>query len=332
MNTLSVKDVAIALYEGKVQQRFGRSEDEAEQLLRNAILKAAGCENGWNHYLFEHNKHLVFEILSEVLNVTVGKTMMDRYNSWVDFRSVALGDITEFIVPNNDLFEVGLVSHGNDNLIRQRILGNKLQMTSFPMGVKIYSEYLDYVMGKIDFTAMIKRVAESMDNATMKIIVKSIENAYVGQPNGKYHFQGTYDDAKLVELITNVEAKTGQKVTIFGNKLALSNLRKTSAANWAEADKMDMRNQGYVGVFQGVPVVELPNFFDAQDNLVLSQNHLFIVPDGLKIVKLVNEGNADVYEVTAQHARMDNQIEYMFKCNMQIGVLKASYYGVYEIQ
>lgn len=147
MNTLSVKDVAIALYEGKVQQRFGRSEDDAEQLLRNAILQAAGCENGWNKHKFEHNKHLVFEILSEVLNVTVGKAIMDKYNSWVDFRSVALGDTTEFIVPNNDLFEVGLVSKGNDNLIRQRILGNKLQMTSFPMGVKIYTEYLDYVMG-----------------------------------------------------------------------------------------------------------------------------------------------------------------------------------------
>ena len=59
---------------------------------------------------------------------------MDKYNSWVDFRNVALGDTTEFIVPNNDLFEVGLVSRGNDNLIRQRILGNKLQMTGFPMG------------------------------------------------------------------------------------------------------------------------------------------------------------------------------------------------------
>ena len=134
MNTLSVKDVAIALYEGKVQERFGRNNDDADQLLRNAILEAAGCKDGWNKHKFEHNKHLVFEILTEVLDVTVGKALLDKYNNWVDFRNVALGDTTEFIVPNNDLFEVGLVSRGNDNLIRQRILGNKLQMTGFPMG------------------------------------------------------------------------------------------------------------------------------------------------------------------------------------------------------
>ena len=147
MNTLSVKDVAIALYEGKVEQRFGRNNEDADQLLRNAILEAAGCKDGWNKHKFEHNKHLVFEILTEILDVTVGRALMEKYNNWVDFRNVALGDTTEFIVPNNDLFEVGLVARGNDNLVRQRILGNKLQMTSFPMGVKIYEEYLSFVMG-----------------------------------------------------------------------------------------------------------------------------------------------------------------------------------------
>ena len=331
MNTLSVKDIAIALYENKVQQRYGRNDEEADQLLRNAILKAAGCEEKWNKHKFEHNKHLVFEILTEILDVTVGRAIMDKYNSWVDFRSVALGDTIEFIVPNNDLFEVGLVAKGNDNLIRQRILGNKVQMTGFPMGVKIHEEYLSFIMGKIDFVAMVKRVAESMDNAMMKIIVKGIENAYVGEPNGKYHFQGTYDDAKLVELIANVEAKTGQKVAVYGNQLALANLRQASEANWAEADKMDIRNQGYVGLFNGRQAIELPNFMDANDNLVLSQNHLFIIPNGIKIVKLVNEGNADVYEVKDQHARLDNEIEYMFKCDMQMGILKANYFGVFEI-
>ena len=331
MNQLSVKDVAIALYENKVTEKFGRNNDDANELLRNAILKAAGCENGWNKHKFEHNKHLVFEILTEVLDVTVGRALMDKYNSWVDFRNVALGDTTEFVVPNNDLFEIGLVSRGNDNLIRQRILGNKLQMTGFPMGVKIYEEYLNFVMGKIDFVAMIKRVADSFDNAIMRIIVKQIENAYVGQPNGLYHFQGSYDDGKLVELIANVEAKTGQKVAIYGNALALANLRQSSAANWAEADKLDIRNQGYVGKFNGRDAIELPNFMDNNDQLVLSNKHLFIVPNGIKIVKLVNEGQADVYEVTDQHARLDNQIEYMFKCNMQLGVLKANYFGVYQI-
>ena len=178
---------------------------------------------------------------------------------------------------------------------------------------------------------MIKRVSESFDNAIMRIIVKQIETAYVGQPNGLYHFQGSYADDKIMELIANVEAKTGQKVAIYGNALALANLRQSSAANWAEADKLDIRNQGYVGKFNGRDAIELPNFMDNNDQLVLSNKHLFIVPNGIKIVKLVNEGQADVYEATDKHARLDNQIEYQFVQKFQIGVLKSNVFGVMEI-
>ena len=131
-------------------------------------------------------------------------------------------------------------------------------------------------MGKVDFVAMVKRVAESMDNAIMRIIVKQIETAYVGQPNGLYHFQGSYDDGKLMELIANVEARTGQKVAIYGNALALANLRKSSAALWSEAEKEEVRNAGHVGKFNGFDVVEIANFMDNHDNLVLNQNILFL--------------------------------------------------------
>ena len=147
MADLSVKDVALALCKGNAQEKFGRNNEDCNELIRKAILKTAGCENGWDKYMFDHNKHLVFKLLSEVLEETVGQQILDKYNAWVDFRSVALGDTIEFRIPNQDLFEVGLVCDGTDNLRRQRILHNKLAMQSFQLGVKIYSEYLDFVMG-----------------------------------------------------------------------------------------------------------------------------------------------------------------------------------------
>ena len=131
---LSVKDVAVALCKGTVNEKFGRTNEDANELIRKAILKAAGCENGWDKYMFDHNKHLVFKLLSEILEETVGQQIMERYNDWVDFRSVALGDTIEFRVPNQDLFEVGLVADGTDNLRRQRVLHNKLAMQGFQLG------------------------------------------------------------------------------------------------------------------------------------------------------------------------------------------------------
>ena len=328
MAELSVKDVAVALYNGNIQTKFGRSEEEGNELLRKAILKTAGCENGWDKYVFEHNKHLVFKLLSEVLEEVVGEQLMQQYEAWVDYRSVALGDTIEFKVPNKDLFEVGMVADGTDNLRRQRILHGKVAMQSFQLGVKIYEEYVMFVMGKIDFADMINRVAKSVNNALMRIVVKGIEQAYVPTGSEKYGFAGTYSDDEVLRVAQNVEAKTGLQPVIYGTKGALANLRKSSQALWADADKNEFREMGHVGMFNGYQVVEIPNFMDVKDNLVLRQDELFIIPEGTKIIKLVNEGNAEVFESTDQHARLDNQIEYQFIQRFQLGVLKSNVYGV----
>ena len=328
MAELSVKDVAVALYNGNIQTKFGRTEEEGNELLRKAILKTAGCENGWDKYVFEHNKHLVFKLLSEVLEEVVGEQLMQQYEAWVDYRSVALGDTIEFKVPNKDLFEVGMVADGTDNLRRQRILHGKVAMQSFQLGVKIYEEYVMFVMGKIDFADMINRVAKSVNNALMRIVVKGIEQAYVPTGSEKYGFAGTYSDDEVLRVAQNVEAKTGLQPVIYGTKGALANLRKSSQALWADADKNEFREMGHVGMFNGYQVVEIPNFMDVKDNLVLRQDELFIIPEGTKIIKLVNEGNAEVFESTDQHARLDNQIEYQFIQRFQLGVLKSNVYGV----
>ena len=325
---LSVKDVAVALCKGTVNEKFGRTNEDANELIRKAILKTAGCENGWDKYMFDHNKHLVFKLLSEILEETIGEQIMERYNSWVDFRSVALGDTIEFRVPNQDLFEVGLVADGTDNLRRQRVLHNKLAMQGFQLGVKIYEEYLMFVMGKVDFADMVQRVAKSVDNALMRIIVKGIESAYVPTGSETYGYAGSYNDDEVLRVAQNVEAKTGLKPVIYGSKGALANLRKSSNALWSDAEKEEVRNLGHVGKFNGYDVVEIPNFMDNNDQLVLRQDMIFIIPNGTKIVKLLNEGNAEVFESTDQHARLDNQVEYQFIQRFQLGVLKSNVYGV----
>ena len=181
---------------------------------------------------------------------------------------------------------------------------------------------------KIDFADMINRVAKSVNNALMRIVVKGIEQAYVPKATEKYGFAGTYSDDEVLRVAQNVEAKTGLKPVIYGTKGALANLRKSSQALWADADKNEFREMGHVGMFNGYQVVEIPNFMDVNDNLVLKQDVLFIIPEGTKIIKLVNEGNAEVFESTDQHNRLDNQIEYQFIARYQLGVLKSNVYGV----
>ena len=73
MAELTIKDIAASLCRGDIAERYGKSKEDGNELLRKAILKAAGCENEFDVYMFQHNKHMVFKILSEVLTETVGE-------------------------------------------------------------------------------------------------------------------------------------------------------------------------------------------------------------------------------------------------------------------
>ena len=118
-------------------------------------------------------------------------------------------------------------------------------------GVKIYEEFLQFRLGRIDWVDMVNRVAKSVDNALMQIIVKQIENAYGDQGIGaNYTHKGTYSDAELIRVIQNVEAKTGQRVAIYGSAAALAKVRMESQALFSERDKEDIRNNGHVVINQ----------------------------------------------------------------------------------
>jgi len=302
---------------------------EGSDVIREAILDACGMENGWDVYKFQQNKYEVYRILSETITVAISELMIDKYRDWVDFKDTALGDIAEFRVTNNDLFKVGLVADGTNELRRQKLLQGRLAMTGFPMGVKIYAEFLDFMMGKIDWQDLVNRVAKSMDNKVAELIVKQIESAYNGLDT-KYVQSGSYDEEKLMDLVARVEAKTGEKVAIFGTKKALAKLRKGEIATMAVADKDDIRNHGYVTVLQGTPVVEIPQTLDQKGDFALSADMLFIVPQGTKMIKLGFEGDAYISEINDPATRMDQQMEYLITRKVQLGVVKASYYGVYH--
>ena len=319
----NLQQLSLDLVSNKVEKYSTR---EANDVLRKAILEAMDAQE-WDVYKFQENKYKVFRILSETITVGVTQKVIDRYQAWTEIKDVELGNISEFKVLNGDLFKVGYVSDGNNNLRRQRLVDGKLAMTSFPMGIKIYKEAILFLTGKIDWDALIERVVMSLDNEIANIIVRQIEAAYNGL-DAKFVQSGTFSDDKLLDMIQLVEAKTGAKATIYGSKKALRKIRP-EAAYISNSDKEDMRNNGFVSVWNGTKVVEIPQTLNPDNTFALADDMLFVLPEGEnKLVKLAFEGDAYIVETT--EGRLDQQIEYLVTRKMQIGIAKAMYYGVYH--
>ena len=138
----------------------------------------------------------------------------------------------------------------------------------------------------------------------------------------------------MLKIIERVEAKTGMKAVIYGTKSALAKLRTTAGgfqANLADSDKEAISRMGHIGTYFGTDVVEIPQSVNRKDDFMIDNKMLYVIPNGTKIVKLLFEGDVDVVEVTDPAVRKDMQFEYMFMRRLQIGVCRASVYGIYKI-
>ena len=326
LNIQEVREMAYDLYKGRTANFDKNSANEA---IKNIILEAAGCADKWDMYKFMENKYKVFAIMREILTPVVAEAVNNRFDAWVDIEDIALGDTKEFDVLNMDLFEIGYVADGTSELRRQKLVNGKLAMTQFQLGAKIYTEFDDFRRGRVDFNQMIDRLALSFEAKIGEIIVKGVEQAY--DKKGAFsNVTGAFDGKELLTIVQAVEAKAKQEAVIYGTKVALAELMAEGELI-AESDLEEVKRMGHVGMWHGCKVVEIPQFINRKDELVLSDKLLYVIPNGTKIVKLLFEGDVDVIEVADPAVRKDMQFEYMFMRRLQMGIAKASVYGVYQL-
>lgn len=320
-----LQKLACDIYAGKVEQY---SVGEAEDKLRDMLVEKVGGE--WSYINFQKNKWDVYAIIQELLSINITNLTVNSFGNWVEVKDFNLGDKIEFYVENPNMFKVSHISTGNNNIRRQRMLDSRIPTTAYKLGVKIYEEFDRFVAGRISFTKLINKVGKSFEQEIALHISRAVQSAYKGV-NANLVVKGTYDDTKLAELVAKVKARTGQEVGIYGTSLGVAKIKGASDI-LAETDKMDNRNWGYVKVFNGCPVIELPQVYDELSNAWGVRNDLlYVVPNGEKLVRLGFEGQAMVIEDTTG-TRLDQTIEYMFQRKMHLAVCEASIFGAYEIQ
>lgn len=85
--------------------------------------------------------------------------------------------------------------------------------------------------------------------------------------------------------------------TIFGSYKVLNGIynplvSSTLAAGYPNVeDSRDIRNYGFVQIYKGVKVVELPNYLiDVTNDWFYDQNYVFVIPSGVKPVKVALKG------------------------------------------
>lgn len=305
-----------------------------DDAIRNALVQSVGGE--WSYYNFMDNRGKFFQVLTDVLTLPAQKTIEGMFDGLVDFETISLGDKKVFDVENVDLFKVATIASGNLDIRRQRLFSNQIDIPTAKLGIKIYEDFDRFIAGKINWNSMIEKVRKSISLATSEKIYACLMSNY-SSTNSNYCKTGTFAEATLDEMIARVEAKTGMKCAIYGTKTSLAKVSGstsiTTVVGASDQLKADYSNLGYFKSYKGTPMIELPTVLKAgTDEFAFSTTDLFILPIGEKLIKVVYEGDAEVYDIQDSSRRNDDQIEFFFGQKMGVACLMAGYFGIYRLQ
>jgi len=319
-----IQEISLDLY---LNQPKKYSADEANEILRNAILDA--CGGKFDRYTFMDNKGKVFAVLSETLQVAVGYAMYEKFSELADFHNVALGDTIKFKIEDTSLFKVYVTSRGNRDIDRQKLYDKYITVQTERIAIKIYEELDRMLAGRINWATMINRVADSMAHEIGRRIYNAVYGAYdVLSAPYQVSMSGTFSAPALETAIAHVEASTGKPAKVMGTKAMLG---KITDAEVSDEMKNTKNKMGHYGVFRGTALEVLPQGHLAGTNtFAVNDAFLIVVPDGEKIVKVVTEGQTIVDDKT-DGDRNDEQIEFYMAENIGISVIKSNAYAIVRL-
>ena len=327
MNKDIVK-LAVELAKGRVQNY---SAQESNDVLRKAFAKLMDFSLEGNGKIdrktFRKNKVEIFEILEEIINETLHEGLESQFDGFAEYRNLAWGDENLFKTPANNIFRVALVSDGNGNIRRQRLRdGQEFSVSLDTYAIKVGEDFHRFLAGRVDWAELMVGIAESFKRDLTQRIADAVMKSF-GEYGATYHktFSQTPTEDELVEMAMHIEARTGEKVAIYGTKLAL---RKLAPSQISENLK-DARNAvGYYGEIAGIELREIAqSHVYGADEFAIDNNFILMLPQNAdKMVKVVNEGDAIIQDQQGG-VTSDMMQEYFIANKFGVSVITSKVFG-----
>lgn len=319
----------------------GRTKKEVNDKIVSLFRAAIGCDEKSTakeiRKAIRRNQNVIFDLLEEVMdNMMVTGWQNDPFMmKYVEQRNLALGDKNEFYVEDDSMLSVMDISGNHHDIIRQRLgAGTKTSVTTKWVGLKVYAEFERLTTGVEDWGTFVSKIYEAYDY----YIKQTIYDAMIGYADAiaaTYKKTGTLTAETLRELCEFIERVTGYKVIIMGTRSALRGVTALQNAQFISDDmKQEHYKTGMLGMWEGYELIEIPQGFKRNDltqNLV-ANDLLWIMPVAdNKFIKLVNEGETQVYQVTDAGAHMDMTYDFEMQQKLGVAILFNLAFGVYKI-
>lgn len=324
----AVRDLALAVAKRTPQGEFSFSD--MHETLRDAMKVAISDEGKISYTKWHQNKLAIFALIAEMVDAVLPQKIEQAgIGKFIEVKNFGHGDKPRFTVKTGKKNVKRFITKVSAAGVYDRV---RLDKTYFDVDVyvhggAVYQTLESFLAGDGDINEVLDIMLDELEESIYVDVTTALQGATATMPAANQATHNGFDSTKFRNVLATVRAYGTPNIFCTQEFAATLTL---DAAFVSDADKNDMREQGYIGKYLGAPVVIIPQSFEDETNTtkVIKPEFAYIFPAGAMEapIKLGFEGETIIRDI--QNADWSFEIQLYKKFG--IALLHTNYFGIYE--
>lgn len=330
-----LKELALHAVRGTAPANY--SATNVNDALRGELAAMCGSINN-----FMRNRYDIYDIIITTADEIVPNKVISTMGMFAEVRQVPQGQ--------KALFKRGglgrnrakkfLTQVGLSGVYETFRLDNEtFELGAYAVGGAATIDFERFLDGAESMADLMDIITEGLTDAVFGEVQKALIAAKdaVGRPDANKVISDKFEGDKMFKLVSVVKAYGGSAVIFatpeFVGEMGPDAIVPVSVAGsqavYHPEDIDAIHRTGYVTVFRGTPIVQIPQSFvdENNDKTWINPQYAYVLPAGKeKVVKIVLEGNTQVYDWTNK----DQSMEIHTYKKMGAAILTHHNWGIYQ--
>lgn len=303
-----LKQVLIAALNG-VAASANFSAEETDKAAINALLKEIGIDENSTGREIRAKEDLAFALIEEAVDEILPKKLEGVLQEFAEVRSFARDAEVLFNIEKigKNRAKLTISKGARGGIYRAAKLDRKyfsVDTTIQTVAVSVTLE--EIILGTLSLAELYSNILEGFQEIVYKEVFNALASgrAVAGYDRIEKDGSATTVKADLGKAIDKVMPYVKQYgiPTIFGSYQALAELANPASEWHPETnDSAERRQYGFVQLYKGSKVVELPNYLvdNKNDTWFYDPKFVFVLPSGIKPVKVALKGDLTLIRNTS---------------------------------
>jgi hypothetical protein len=315
------------------------SYENVETALREEFRKMAGSVNE-----FMRNRYDIYDIIIKTADSVMPRKALDIMGQFAEIQSVPQGTKAIFRTRTGKMrARKFLTQVGLSGVYEAFRLDNKtFELNMGAIGGAATIDFCRYLDGAEDMAELMDIIVEGLSDAVFIEVQKALRASLNAvRPASTVYSDNAWNSDHMFALC-NVVRAYGQNAVIFAPPEFVAAMGPDAivpvgtygtsypAVGVYHPQDIDaIHNTGYVNLFRGTPIVQIPQSFvdENNDKVWIDPSIAYVLPTGgEKVVKVVLEGETQIKD----HENYDNSMEIHVWKKMGCGILSYNNWGIYK--